>query len=140
MGRKITGGDENLEERRKRAYEGSIGPSITPFERGVAKYERWLGITMEELEGKRVLDIGSGPEEVFSKEAKKRGVEIISLSPELKYEDIREITKGGFMDIFTKGCWQKKSVASIVQELPFTDETFDVEVSSYGGIHYLLGI
>lgn len=28
-------------------------------------------------------------------------------------------------------------MAGLVQELPFRDESFDVEVSLYGGIHYL---
>ena len=104
---------------------------------GINKYEKWLGISIEELKGKLVLDIGSGPEEIFSKEAKREGVDVVSLSPELKHEDIREITKGNFLDIFRKGRWQKKSVAGIVQELPFENETFDVEVSLYGGMHYL---
>ena len=132
------GQEENLPKRRKEAYEGSIWPSIPAFfERGIEKYEKLLGVSMAELKGKLVLDIGSGPNEIFSKEAKKKGVKVISLSPELKHEDIREMSRGSFLDTFYAGGKQRKSVAGIVQELPFQNEAFDAEVSLYGGIHYL---
>lgn len=105
----LTGREENLEQRRIRAYEGSVGPSVFELlERGVEKYEKYLGFSLDELRGKTVLDIGSGPNEIFSGEAKKRGVKVFSLSPELKHEDIRKITRGGFWDFFKKrGKWQK---------------------------------
>jgi len=140
LGKKITGKAESLEEGRERAYEGSIGPSIV-FERGIERYEKLLGLPTQEMKGQLVLDIGSGPEEVFSKEAKKKGFKVVSLSPELKYEDIRKSTKGNFFVFlhkgFGKGKWQKRSAGGITQELPFKNETFDTEVSLYGGIHYL---
>lgn len=136
----LVGKAENLAKRRKISYEGSIGPSMI-FERGIEKYEKLLGLPIQEMKGQLVLDIGSGPEEVFSKEVKKKGINVVSLSPELKYGDMRKSAKGNFFDFLHKGFGQgrrqKKSVGGIIQELPFKDETFDSEVSLFGGIHYL---
>lgn len=88
-------------------------------ENGLKSYEDYLGFNGDDLNGKTVLDVGSGLTERFSREIKEAGINanVISLSPGNSSERIRKIKKSSD--------WQEKSVGAIAQELPFKDESFD---------------
>lgn len=87
---------------------------------GLLRYETELGFNRKELEGKTVLDLGSGAVENFSRELKKSGIKsnVISLNPDYLFKEVREMA-------INKPDWQKKSVAAVAQELPFQDNSFD---------------
>ncbi|MEK9181065.1 MAG: class I SAM-dependent methyltransferase [Patescibacteria group bacterium] len=89
-------------------------------ERGLDSYEAYLGFVREQLEGKDVLDLGSGETELFSRELKDAGVtaNVVSLNPDYSKERYRK-------KINSIEGWQKKSVAATAQSLPFKDESFD---------------
>ena len=89
--------------------------------RGLASYESDLGFKRAELEGKRVLDLGSGPAERFSKEVKAAGIKavVISLNPDYSDPAIRSRIKNN-------PSWDKLSIAGVGQALPFADKSFDL--------------
>ena len=96
---------------------------------GLDKYKKSLGINIAEMKGKLVLDFGSGANEKFSKEASKKGIRVVSMSPHLKNKD--ELGTLFFEN------WQNRSVAGRGQEIPFADNTFDYEVAQYSVPYYL---
>jgi ubiquinone/menaquinone biosynthesis C-methylase UbiE len=88
--------------------------------RDLEDYKENLGFDEKDLEGKTVLDLGSGSLEKLSRELKKKGIDanVVSLNPDYVLEKYRKI-------IANQKDWQKKSAAGIAQELPFRDDTFD---------------
>jgi len=89
-------------------------------ERGLELYEIYLGFKKEELEGKDVLDLGSGETEKFERELKEAGVSanVIPLNP--------DYSAGSFKNkLETTPGWQGKTVAASAQEMPFKEESFD---------------
>lgn len=90
-----------------------------PEGRGIREYETILGFDRKSLEGKTILDVGSGSLELFSKELNKLGLRarVISLNPDYIHESYRLLSQDED--------WQKLSVAAIGQELPFRNDTFD---------------
>jgi len=110
--------------KRRKVEEGAY---ISDWELG--DYQTELGINVAEMKGKLVLDIGSGKSEKFSKEAAKKGIKVVSMSPHLK-------NPAALTEEFLKD-WQKSSVAGRAQEMPFKDGTFDYEVALYSVPYYL---
>jgi ubiquinone/menaquinone biosynthesis C-methylase UbiE len=101
-----------------------MGTTYEPPEEGgksLEDYEKILGISKESLEGKMILDLGSGEMEKLSKDIKKEGIEaeVISLNPDYSIDPfLRKNTE--------KEDSQKMSLAAIGQNLPFKDSTFDL--------------
>src|SRR3972149_5182264 len=114
---------------RKKAYEGT-----TVTGRSFRDYEDMFGFSKKELKGKTVLDIGSSVNERFSQEARESGINVVSLNPDMSYWKARSKMKD-----FLKLKEPQRSVAGVVQELPFGDESFDIEVSAFAVPYYLLG-
>lgn len=102
---------------------------------GLEKYKEVLGIDMAKMEGKTVLDIGSGKAEKFSKEAAKFGVKVVSMGTHLK-DGIPKNMYDEKSKTFLKDR-QGFSVAARAQELPFEDNFFDYEVALYSLPFYL---
>ena len=112
------------EERRKAERGAHISDS------GLLDYQEELGIDVNEMKGKLVLDIGSGRSEKFSKQAAEKGIKVVSMSPRFKN------VKLALTDEFLKD-WQKRSVAGRAQQLPFIPGTFDYEVALFSVPYYL---
>lgn len=105
------------------------------------EYEEYLGFKLEELKGMKVLDLGSGYHETFSKEAAKKGVEVVSLNPMLKEEKFRKSVKEKnpihkFKNLFSSQKWQKRSVAALAEALPFKEDSFDKVLASFSVPYY----
>jgi ubiquinone/menaquinone biosynthesis C-methylase UbiE len=92
-----------------------------PGGRDLADYKEFLNFDEKELNGKTVLDLGSGSQEKLTRNLKEAGVEaeVVSLNPDYILPKYRNI-------INNQEDWQKKSVAAVAQSLPFKDESFDV--------------
>ncbi len=100
-------------------------------------YCRYFNLKPEELMGNKILDLGSGKLERFSKEASVYNAEVVSLNPALQQENVRDWAKE---EIIKDGAlleWQKKSVAGRSQELPFKDKSFDKIVSLFSSPYYI---
>ena len=95
-------------------------------ERDLEDYEGWLGFKKEDLEGKTVLDLGSGEREFFSEDLKSKNINanVYSLNPDYSSERYRKTLNN-------LESWQRKSVAGIAQETPFKDNTFDLVLGLY---------
>lgn len=78
-----------------------------------------LNLPIDEMKGMRGLDIGSGSEGVFSKEAEKHGIDVVSLNP----------ASGTLFNSNERKKHYGKTVSGLVQEMPFKDDTFDFEIS-----------
>ncbi len=101
-------------------------------DRGFTEYIRSLGLSYSELKDKKVLDVGSGLRERFSREAaEKLGTHVFSVNPKLDKWIYRKILK------YRNSEWQRKSVAAAAEELPFPDNTFDTATSLYAISLYL---
>ncbi|MGA3150628.1 MAG: class I SAM-dependent methyltransferase [Candidatus Saccharimonadales bacterium] len=90
--------------------------------RGISDYREHLGIELEDLRGKRILDVGAGFS-IFAREAKEHGAETISLEPQDPTQrlDMMPEDKAEFRKALSRG----EIVPGIVQELPFEDGSFD---------------
>lgn len=104
-------------------------------DRSFQTYYEELGIDPTTLEGKMILDVGSGEREIFSKEAAEHGATVFSINPKLKSWRTRRKLQGWFL---RDPNWQGRSVAARGQDLPFRDEAFDLVTSSWAISAYSL--
>ena len=123
-------------EARRRATFGN-----TVSDRSMERYNELLGISIEELKGKTVLDLGSGLTERFAKEMVTKGVNVVSVNPDLTSKFSRDLIKPERLEEL-KRRWgfaktKRESVAAIGQNLPFHDEVFDAVTSLYAISLYL---
>lgn len=101
----------NLENLRKTIPFGEAPIPLTDF-------LNMLALTVEEMKGKRILDIGSGLNREFARQVYAAGGPvIISLEPRAAYEQCPEDSR-------------LPLVAGYAQALPFSDQSFDFIVSS----------
>jgi SAM-dependent methyltransferase len=86
--------------------------------RGLNTYEQLLLFRAEDLEGKRVLDLGAHKDETIARQLKARNINshIVSYSPDFSLEQYRD-----------KNVSREKmpAVAGVAQQLPFRAESFD---------------
>src|SRR3989344_6208767 len=100
--------------------KGSIKDFVQPEGgRGLSRYEEFFGFKKEELQGKKVLDLGAGPEAKFEKELKEAGInaEVVSLSPDFSIEEYRSKA----ISLTPKAHY----IAGLGQNLPFREKSFD---------------
>ncbi len=88
--------------------------------RDLADYKEFLDFNEKELDGKTVLDLGSGSLEKLTRNLREKGIEadVVSLNPDYTIPKYRRI-------INNQEDWQRKSVAGLAQSLPFEKESFD---------------
>src|SRR3990167_9513199 len=108
---------------------GSIKDSVPWEGREAAEYIRQLNIRPEDLEGKRVLDLGAGRDLNFARNLPEEGIhaEVVSLSPAFSFLHpyiARDGAEAG-----------KLAVAGMAEELPFKENTFDTVVMFYVTLH-----
>ena len=115
-------------------------------DREFAYYLGILGISKKDL-GKNVLDLGSGTQERFSRQASKLGIKVVSLNPKLALDDL-SVKRDGIddkglrlvqsaaesrkivrMDVEGLPPHQGRSVGALATHLPFRDNSFDSVVS-----------
>jgi cyclopropane fatty-acyl-phospholipid synthase-like methyltransferase len=104
--------------------EGTIEhPKQPPGGRDLARYAEMFSIKPETLQGKRVLDLGSGPEAKLDRQLREQGItdRVISLSPDYVVQGTR--------DKLLATNQAAKPVAGLGQALPFQDESFDAVFS-----------
>jgi SAM-dependent methyltransferase len=91
-----------------------------PGGRDLSDYVQFLSFNPKELEGKVVLDLGSGALEKFSRNLRERGIEaeVYSLNPDYFFQKYRSVIKN-------QEDWSGNSVAGLAQALPFKNEKFD---------------
>ena len=93
----------------------------------------------KELEGKKVLDIGSSSTQRFADEAAKHKVTVVSLSPDLRLKEYRKRieehkkNKPKVSRLWSKmqwdsHKWKELAIAAVAEDLPFKDNSFDAEV------------
>lgn len=141
------------------------------YNRGLSQYESGINelsstgeslFKIEDWTGKVMLDIGSGGYDKAGMEARRAGVQVISLNPALRKQESRDMLAEGvhmnnqraqdterdiwarqnFIKRFftrpaTAAEMQSDSVAALGQALPLRDGSVDVVVSMYGVPHYL---
>lgn len=94
-------------------------------ERGLEEYEKMLRFKAKDLEGKTVLELGSGEKEVFSQELRAAGVNatVICLNPDFIYNPNyrKQIQDLALNHHELEG----KSVGAVAQHLPFKEGSFD---------------
>lgn len=118
-----------------------------PTARGAEEHFEDLGLKLDDLKGKKILDIGSGLNQLAN-ELKPLGIDITSLDPfyGLSREEREAIYKRGYEDgpeklkEFLDQLESKDSSSSLVagrsEALPFNDESFDLAISHYGSPFY----
>lgn len=98
--------------------------------RDISDYIRLLGINIEDLKGKSVLDIGASYGK-FQKECKeKHGIDVIALDP--SYVHNGELKK--YLE-FTEN--RKNKIAGINESLPFIQNSFDVVLCNFSSFFYI---
>lgn len=100
--------------------KGSIEHKLQPpGGRDLSSYETQLLFDRQELEGKKVLDLGAGPELKFAKELEISGIraDVTSLSPDFSETNYAEKAKESYPE--------GKLTAGVGQALPFQNESFD---------------
>ena len=102
-------------------------------DRSFDEYLDLLGITAGNLGG-LVMDIGTGKSELFAREAQKKGIDVVSVSPMLSEEQARRSSSQAMKEDVS---YKRKAVAALAQVLPFKDNCFDSIVSVFSIPHYL---
>lgn len=103
-------------------------------------YEGVLGVTMEDLAGKVILDIGGAPRGIFAQKAAELGLKVVTLNPRTEKGE-QPLTVSALMRALSHaveradGQEEKEevdttTVAGIAQQLPFKDGAFDYEFSA----------
>lgn len=115
---------------------------IRPTGRSADEYFKDLDISVEFLEGKKILDIGSGLNR-FARDLKKHNLDIVSvdafyaLTPEQREEVFDELTPNNFktlkkdLDRITRPQKDSELVGGMAESLPFMSETFDVVLAEF---------
>jgi SAM-dependent methyltransferase len=119
----------NIEQKRISDWK-----EVAHTDRGVGEYLRFLNLGREDLEDKKILDIGAGLGK-FAEGAAKENIsnKIYSLEPFLSIakEEIISGTKEK-TDYSAEALKAKeKMVAGIAEEMPFKENTFDLVLSLY---------
>ncbi|MBI2035793.1 MAG: class I SAM-dependent methyltransferase [Candidatus Liptonbacteria bacterium] len=111
----------------------------TMTDRDLSTYLREFRLSVNDLPNKKILDIGSGKQERFSKEASEFGAEVFSINPALQKKEARNDVKENITSNVSgkKLEWQERSFAGRGQELPFQDDTFDVVTSLYAVPYFI---
>ncbi|MFA6524131.1 MAG: class I SAM-dependent methyltransferase [Candidatus Paceibacterota bacterium] len=93
--------------------------------RDLKTYESQLLFDKNELKGKRVLDLGAGPEVKIAKELKESEItsDVVSLSPDFAVEKHLKKAKESFPE--------GKFEFGLGQNMPFPDKSFDVVLASH---------
>ncbi|KKT82705.1 MAG: hypothetical protein A3B99_01815 [Candidatus Yanofskybacteria bacterium RIFCSPHIGHO2_02_FULL_44_12b] len=124
-------------ERNNKIEKNYMSPEQIPTsDRGLDKYLLDLGLTREELAGKRILDLGSGTRR-FAKEVEDNGIvaDVFSVDPIFEDPD-QKIEKGadelaGQLAETDRPSITKKTVAALGENLPFKDNSFDFILAEY---------
>ncbi|MDP1689041.1 MAG: class I SAM-dependent methyltransferase [bacterium] len=108
---------DSIEKNDEEIPEGEIEPAL---EEEATSDLKDLGLSWEQLKGKKVLDIGAGPG-VIAEVAKKKGIEVVSLdmNPEMWKNEGKQI-------------FDVPYVKADAEKLPFIDNSFDVVISHAG--------
>ncbi len=111
-----------------RNFEGRYveGSTFMVFEEGGKSMEQYLdmlNLKKDDLVGKRIMDLGSGPEERFANEIEAAGIEsdVVCVNPDYEHESFKT-------EVSDKSP-NRERVAAIAQDLPFEDESFDLIVA-----------
>ena len=113
--------------------------TMTITDRGLKDYLRHLEISIDQLKDRTVLDIGSGKEGKFAREASKAGINVVSINPELAISKKLRTSINNRVKRFLGLIKEKPPVAVAAKDtgLPFPDEKFDVVISLFSVPHYL---
>ena len=115
---------------------------IRPIGRSAEEYFKDLDISVEFLEGKKILDIGSGLNQ-FAFDLKKHDLDIVSidafyaLTPKQREEVFEELTPENFkilkkdIDRIAGPRKDSKLVGGKAESLPFSDEAFDIVLAEF---------
>jgi len=118
-----------------------------PTARGVDEHFENLGLSIDMLRGKKILDIGAGLNKLAN-ELEKEKLDIVSLDPfyMLSIEEREKLYEDGYEDgseklkelLYKLGSKDKSShlVAGRSEALPFADDSFDLIISHYGSPFY----
>lgn len=103
-------------------YWEKSATNIRPYE----AYEKVLNLDSAKLQGKTILDLGSGASEEFKSGIRERKIdaEVISLNPSLG-PDTQSGKDARLMST------KERAVAGIAEKLPFKERTFDLVISVY---------
>ncbi|HEY4505871.1 MAG TPA: class I SAM-dependent methyltransferase [Candidatus Paceibacterota bacterium] len=105
--------------------------------RGLEAAIEYLGISEKDLEGKEVLDIGSGNAHL-AQELSKKGVKVYSVDAYLKpHEPIA--SPADLTPRFGEGSYEdakSRAVLGLAEHLPFKDESFDLVISLFAVPYY----
>lgn len=117
----------------QRRHENPYDMPLT--DRAFDTYLDEMALSKEDL-GHTVLDLGSGLTESFAREAKLYGINVYSVSPHLKHEQIRQdrqrqLDKEKEWDDFPLPDLRYPPIAAKAEALPFRDQLFDTVISYY---------
>lgn len=115
----------------------------SPTERSVEDYLNDLHLREEDLEGKKILDVGAGLRG-FARDAKEKGMKVDIFSVDPFYMLSREERKDVLDDDVSRGSIpaaidtsvDDKTVAGLAEELPIKDVEFDYVFSNYSQPFY----
>ncbi|OGI59928.1 hypothetical protein A2814_02555 [Candidatus Nomurabacteria bacterium RIFCSPHIGHO2_01_FULL_38_19] len=100
---------ETFDKKNRKKYAENSIHSNAPFE----DYKYNLGIDIKDLKNKKVLDIGGKPNGIFAHQALRKGIDLITFNPAMSALEPSP----------------SQTVAGYVQEIPFKNETFDLEIA-----------
>lgn len=129
--------DRNGDENYSFLLQQSIERGTQNTDRDLEKYSRAFHLEPKDLSGKKILDIGSGSQGTFARQANKLHAEVFSLSPNLINWPQRKQEKGLLSYIIRDNYWRERSVAARSQQIPFKENQFDMVTSLFSVPNYL---
>lgn len=125
----------------ERSPQLEAASQTTSTGRGLDLYEKFLGFNRSELQGKKILDVGSGYYQQLAYDTRRFGLnaEVTSVDPRFGLplgRDLADLGNNVTQRVIGRLYPESRTVAASAEKLPFADNTFDSTYALFSTSRY----